>query len=130
MPELTPKQIDRLLKLKNDSELAIFDEIQETKDEVNTLAKELYIVKQSVPNLDKLLDSVRGQAGKDGRDGVDGRDGETGEKGEKGDKGDNFFVSQGKLVMDKDGIYKLSGEDLKLRAKSQLIEIWNKANKN
>jgi len=31
---------------------------------------------------------------------------------------DNFFVSQGRLVKDSDGIYRLSGEDLRLSAKN------------
>jgi len=42
---------------------------------------------------------------------------------------DNFFVSQGKLVKDADGVYRLSGEDLRLRAKSYVDNFWNQANK-
>ncbi len=57
--EKEQKKIERLLKLKSDSELAIFDEVQEIKDEVEQLRSE-------IPNLDAVLNSVKGQKGDKG----------------------------------------------------------------
>jgi len=58
------KKLERLLKLKTDSELAIFDEVQEVKDEIEQLRNE-------IPNLDAVLNSVKGQKGETGEPGKD-----------------------------------------------------------
>ena len=58
------KKLERLLKLKTDSELAIFDEVQEVKDEIEQLRNE-------IPDLDAVLNSVKGQKGETGEPGKD-----------------------------------------------------------
>lgn len=107
------KKLKVLSQLQNDSELVLFDEIEELREEVE-------MVKESIPDLEKVLESVRGKQGKKGEtgddgytpvkgkdyfDGEDGRDGIDGKKGEKGDKGD-----QGKQGKDgADGVDGLDG---------------------
>lgn len=109
--EKEQKKIERLLKLKSDSELAIFDEVQEIKDEVEQLRSE-------IPNLDAVLNSVKGQKGDIGEKGEKGDMGEQGEQGDsivgpKGDRGPQGPKGdrgeQGKPG--KDGLDGIDGQD-------------------
>ncbi len=115
MDKLTKKQEDMLIfaeKGGQDSGLFLLDKlhaleeeltksIQEIKDKFDSAVKE---IKDNSPDLNKVLESVRGKEGKDsdvpgpkgdkgdmgqGIQGIQGLKGDKGEKGEKGEKGDN-----------------------------------------
>lgn len=72
------QQLERLIRLRSDSELAIFDEVQVARDEVEE-------AKQEVENLREYVDNHL--IGPQGEQGIKGDKGDRGEKGDKGDKG-------------------------------------------
>ena len=108
----TDKEINKfkkLLKLKDDSDLVLFDEIQEIRDEME---KEISKFKEMVAGIEKKLPDIyqllritqgnigkpgpqgdqgeqgpQGEPGKDGKDGVDGKDGKDGQPGRDGKDG-------------------------------------------
>jgi len=108
----TDKEINKfkkLLKLKDDSDLVLFDEIQEIRDELD---KEVAKFKEMVDGIEKKLPDIyqllritqgnigkpgpqgdqgeqgpQGEPGKDGKDGVDGENGEDGQPGRDGQDG-------------------------------------------
>jgi hypothetical protein len=85
MEELDPKtkkKLERLAKLKDDSDLVIMDAIDELEEKV-----EQY--KQEIPDLNKVLESVRGEQGIQG---VQGEQGETGQDGYTPVKGVDYFT--------------------------------------
>ncbi len=105
---MTPQE-NKLIKLAEkvangqlgDSQLFLLDEIHAVEDKVDTLStttegqvKDLEAkiedIKQSAPDLNKVLESVRGTQGIQGEKGEIGDTGAQGEsiKGDKGDKGD------------------------------------------
>jgi hypothetical protein len=84
MEELTKKQKDIIRLAKSggsDKELAILDTIHELEDKFDEAVEQM---KKDVPDMEKVLASVRG---KEGEAGVDGDDGDPGPKGDKGDQG-------------------------------------------
>lgn len=100
---LTPKQkkvLDLASKGGTDKDLLILEEIEaleakfeaQTKELKNEFQEKVKEIKESVPNLDAVLASIRG---KDGEAGAKGEKGDKGEFGEKGDKGESIIGPQG-----------------------------------
>lgn len=128
------KKLKILSQLQNDSELVLYDEVEE-------LREELEVVKESIPDLDRVLKSVRGQQGekgdtgddgytpvrgKDYFDGKDGRDGIDGKRGEKGDRGEAGKPGKdGKGKDGRDGIDGLDGKDGSPDTGAEIVEKIN-----
>ena len=95
MPELNEKSKGKLKqailegKVKDETSLAVFQMVEDLKDEIEVVKEEVSTavkqVKESEVSLDKVLNSIKGQEGKQG---VQGIKGDTGSKGDKGDKGE------------------------------------------
>ena len=72
------KRLAKLSKLKTDSELAIFDHVNELEDSIEEKVSEIKSefkdtikeIKESIPNLNDVLESVRGLDGQDGKDAI------------------------------------------------------------
>lgn len=74
------KKLKILSQLRDDSDLALFDEIEELQDKVEK-------IEQNMPDLDKVLESVRGPKGDQGEKGEQGDVGPEGPQGEIGPQG-------------------------------------------
>lgn len=95
------QQLERLIRLRSDSELAIFDEVQIARDEVEEAKQEVESLREYVDNHligpqgeqglkgDKGERGDRGEKGEKGKDGRDGRDGRDGMDGIDGQDGEN-----------------------------------------
>lgn len=95
------QQLERLIRLRSDSELAIFDEVQVARDEVEEAKQEVETLREYVdnhligpqgeqgPKGDRGEKGEKGDRGKDGKDGRDGRNGIDGLDGIDGEKGEN-----------------------------------------
>lgn len=79
------QQLERLIRLRSDSELAIFDEVQVARDEVEEAKQEVENAKQIVEELRNYVDNHL--IGPQGEQGIKGDKGERGDRGEKGDRG-------------------------------------------
>jgi len=106
MPKSKEEQLKRLAKLAKEKEVFLLDELDRVEDKIEQAV-------DAMPDLDKVLDTIKGSDGVDGEDGIDGEQGIQGEKGDrgeqgpKGDKGD-----AGKDGKDgKDGKHGLDGKD-------------------
>ena len=86
MKDLTPQQqrkIEKIASVVADGELAIIEHIFELEERFDETVNK---IKETVPNLDDVLKTIKG---KDGIDGIDGEDSVIpGPKGDRGDKGD------------------------------------------
>lgn len=96
MQELSPQQIRKLKKLAK------------VVDEGNiAILEHLFEIEEKIPDIDKILSSVRG---KDGDDGEKGEKGDKGDRGERGDKG--IDGKDGRDGRDgRDGIDGVDGKD-------------------
>lgn len=91
-----------------DSDLLILDEIHRLEDKFDETVSQ---IKEDVPDLDKVMESVRGEKGKDGKDG---------EKGDKGDKPSRRELVEIMLPLIPDPI---PGKDGKTPSEKELKEI-------
>lgn len=95
------KHDELLLKIAEkgggDSHLLLLDEIQTVENKVDKISEDLNQkideVKQDIPNLDKIFESVKGRDGKDSE--VPGPDGPKGDKGDQGSQGKSIIGPQG-----------------------------------
>ncbi len=82
------KRDKKLLELAQsggtDKELALFEQMNELEDKFDSTVEE---IKKSVPDLNKVLATVKGNAGDAGKDGLNGNDGFDGEQGPPGPAG-------------------------------------------
>jgi len=116
MEELTPKQqrkLEKIVKIVEDGDLAIAEHLLEMEDNFEAKVEE---IKSSVPDLNKVLETVKGKDGAPGEKGEIGETGEQGERGPQGEKGqDGKDGKNGKDGRDgrdgRDGIDGLNGKD-------------------
>lgn len=98
--KLTKKQQDIVALAKkrgNSADLLLLDKLYSLEDDLNSL-------RQSVPEIFKAIQTIKGRDGDKGTDGNQGIQGARGEKGDKGDPGQNGTNGR-------DGIDGLDGSD-------------------
>ena len=110
MTDLSPENLKKLQKLArvvDGGSVGILEHLSELEDELSARIDEL---KASLPNLDEVLASIRGNDGKDGLEGPQGPRGEKGDRGDPGARGE-----QGKAGKDgrdgRDGRDAVDGRD-------------------
>lgn len=110
MENLTPKQLKKLKKVGDIVEfgnvaiaehlIELEDKFEETVDIINEEHKKtIQEIKDTVPDLEKVLNSVKGQKGDKPILGIDYEipepiPGKDGEKGDRGEKGDSYILTE------------------------------------
>lgn len=126
------QKLDRLLKLRTDAEIALFDEVQEAMDEVEEAKQRTEQAIEKTEEAKQVVEELRDYVDNHlvGPEGPRGKQGERGPKGEKGDRGEKGKDGKdGKNGKDgRDGIDGLDGERGEDGSPDTGEEIVNKIN--
>lgn len=122
------QKLDRLLKLRTDAEIALFDEVQEAMDEVEEAKQRTEQAIEKTEETKQVVEELRNYVDNHliGPEGPRGKQGERGPKGEKGDRGEAGKPGKdGKGKDGRDGIDGLDGKDGSPDTGAEIVEKIN-----
>lgn len=122
------QQLDRLLKLRTDAEIALFDEVQEAMDEVEEAKQRTEQAIEKTEEAKQVVEELRNYVDNHliGPEGPRGKQGERGPKGEKGARGEAGKPGKdGKGKDGRDGIDGLDGKDGSPDTGAEIVEKIN-----